>query len=207
MRQAAVEHAVDLFHRYQIDTGSAVALEVGGTRRVWLETSHYVPSDAQEPDAGSRAAQLSPELQGPRPEVIVTDNPLLRILPHLKLLDYGFNADALGTSSDTQADFLDEASIARLADRYDLVLSFDTLEHVSDPFAFCHNLVRVARPGGSIYLATVFGWEYHPSPKDYWRFSPDGLRVCFAGTPARMLECNWHVFGVSVFAWLQKVKK
>ncbi len=139
-----------------------------------------------------------------RAGVVVTDNPLLETFPDLQFLDYGFNASALGTESNMQADFLDPACAAALADQYDLVLCFDTLEHVSDPFAFCRHLVQVTRPGGYIYLATVFSWEYHPSPHDYFRFSPDGLGACFAGTPAEMIKCGWHKPEISVFAFLRK---
>jgi hypothetical protein len=73
---------------------------------------------------------------------------------------------------------------------------------VSDPFTFCRNLVRVAKPGGLIYLATVFSWEYHPSPQDYFRFSPEGLRQCFAGAGAEVLEADWDMPGVSVYICL-----
>ena len=37
---------------------------------------------------------------------------------------------------------------------FDLVTSFQVLEHVSDPVAFLRELARVARPGGTVILAT-----------------------------------------------------
>jgi SAM-dependent methyltransferase len=39
-------------------------------------------------------------------------------------------------------------------DSFDLVTSFQVLEHVADPAAFLGELVRVARPGGTVILAT-----------------------------------------------------
>jgi hypothetical protein len=40
-------------------------------------------------------------------------------------------------------------------------------------------MIFVAKPGGYIYVATVFEWPYHPSPEDYFRFIPAGLRELF----------------------------
>ena len=77
------------------------------------------------------------------------------------------------------ADFLDPQTIVPLRAGYDLVLSFDTLEHVRDPFLFCEHLIAVAKPGAYLFVATVFDWPYHPAPEDYFRFSPAGLRELF----------------------------
>ncbi len=205
MRQSAVEHALGLFRRYDITLEGLAALDVGGTREVWLELSRFVT-----PKPGALLAQKALRRIGlaavspPRPAVIVTGNPLLERIPQLQFLDYGFNEAALGTNADIKGDFLDPACVSCLNGKYDLALSFDTLEHVNDPFTFCRHLVEVTRPGGHIYLATVFAWEYHPSPRDYFRFSPDGLLACFAGTDAAVIECDWHVPEVSVFAFLQR---
>jgi hypothetical protein len=75
---------------------------------------------------------------------------------------------------------------------------------VSDPFTFCRNLVRIAQPGGVIYLATVFSWEYHPSPQDYYRFSPEGLRECFARTEGEVLACGWDTPDISVYICVRR---
>ncbi|MBI3748918.1 MAG: class I SAM-dependent methyltransferase [Chloroflexi bacterium] len=39
-------------------------------------------------------------------------------------------------------------------DSFDLVTSFQVLEHVSDPLAYLRELARVVRPGGELFLAT-----------------------------------------------------
>ena len=135
-----------------------------------------------------RLGGIVPVVQPPTTQVIVSDNPLLTMIPNIQFFDRGFNADAIATASDVEGDFLLERDVLPLENQFDLVLSFDTLEHVSDPFTFCRNLVRVARPGGHIFLATVFAWEYHPSPEDYFRFSPTGLIESFANSGADVLE-------------------
>ena len=50
------------------------------------------------------------------------------------------------------------------------------LEHVDDPVKSISELHRVLRPGGRIWVEVPFNQPYHPSPDDYWRVSPAGLR-------------------------------
>jgi SAM-dependent methyltransferase len=125
-------------------------------------------------------------------------NPLLERHPGLVLLDGGYTQQALGTTAHTEADFLDGSLIEAIEQAFDLVYCFDTLEHVSNPFLFSQHLLAITKPGGHIYVATVFEWMYHPSPEDYFRFSPSGLRELFRN-PLNGLrdECTvlWHGWG------------
>jgi len=125
-------------------------------------------------------------------------NPLLEISPKLTFLDKGFNIEHIGGAAEEQVDFLEAETISHLRSRFDLVYCFDTLEHVSNPFLFCEHLVDITRPGGYLYVSTVFQWPYHPSPEDYFRFSPDGLRELFCSPANRLHEeveviwCGWE---------------
>jgi SAM-dependent methyltransferase len=74
-------------------------------------------------------------------------------------------------------------------DKYDMVISFDTLEHTPNPFEVCSNIIKMIKPDGLVYLATVFSWKLH-GRQDYFRFSPDGLRVCFENK-ATEISCGW----------------
>jgi hypothetical protein len=134
----------------------------------------------------------------------VEPNPLLDVFPNITLLDHGFTVELLRTDTTLQANFLDPTVVQRLENTFDVVLSFDTLEHVADPFTFCRNLVTIAVAGGHIYVQTVFSWEYHPSPRDYFRYSPEGLEQCFANVPATVSQSGWITPGVSTFVLLRK---
>jgi SAM-dependent methyltransferase len=49
------------------------------------------------------------------------------------------------------------------------------LEHVRDPARVIAEIARVLEPGGYAHLVTPFCHPFHEYPKDYRRFTPDGL--------------------------------
>lgn len=51
------------------------------------------------------------------------------------------------------------------------------LEHMKNPEKVISEMHRVLKSGGYLYLSTNFITPYHPSPKDYYRWTADGLRV------------------------------
>ena len=73
---------------------------------------------------------------------------------------------------------------------FDLALSQEVVEHVDDPFHAVREMVRVLRPGGTIYLQVPFVIGYHPGPEDYWRFTRAGLEALMrqAGIPAAHIQ-------------------
>ncbi len=177
MRASAVRDCLKVLEAFGVDPKKGTALDVGGTAEVYLLDDGKVEVEA---------------------------NPLTKLIPHLTLLDRGFNESELGTTTDEQVDFLIPGSIEHLRDSFDIVFSFDTLEHVANPFKFCEHLLRVAKPGGYVYLSTIFSWVYHPSPEDYFRFSPAGLDACFAdASEGCVLWSGWESDerGVGILAY------
>ena len=55
------------------------------------------------------------------------------------------------------------------------------LEHVHDPLRVMGEIRRVLAPGGYAHLVTPFCHPFHEYPKDYRRFTPDGLRQLTGG--------------------------
>lgn len=66
-------------------------------------------------------------------------------------------------------------------DPFDVVLCEQVLEHVVDPFGAAANLRALCKPGGHVIVSTPFLIRVHELPlygmKDYWRFTPRGLRT------------------------------
>ena len=50
------------------------------------------------------------------------------------------------------------------------------LEHVRHPERVMREIERVLAPGGFVHLVTPFCHPFHEYPKDYRRFTPDGLK-------------------------------
>jgi SAM-dependent methyltransferase len=51
------------------------------------------------------------------------------------------------------------------------------LEHVRDPGQVARELCRVLAPGGYLHLVTPFCHPFHEYPRDYRRFTLDGLKL------------------------------
>ena len=83
------------------------------------------------------------------------------------------------------------------ADRYDLVLLTQVLEHLPEPKEVLQELRRVLKPGGSLWLSTPLYFEEHEQPHDYYRYTQFGLQylVTEAGFELRELEWLEGYFG------------
>jgi SAM-dependent methyltransferase len=60
-------------------------------------------------------------------------------------------------------------------DVFDAVCSEQVLEHVRNPQEVIAEMIRVTKPGGSIYISVPFIYPYHPSPDDFSRWSIEGV--------------------------------
>jgi SAM-dependent methyltransferase len=59
---------------------------------------------------------------------------------------------------------------------YDMVASFQVLEHVWDVVTYLREARRALRKDGWLLLSTHGAWLYHPHPHDYRRWTGEGLR-------------------------------
>jgi len=60
---------------------------------------------------------------------------------------------------------------------YSTVLCLETLEHVHDPRQLLANVHFALAEGGWLVVTTTMGQMIHNHPNDYWRFTPNGLRL------------------------------
>jgi SAM-dependent methyltransferase len=77
------------------------------------------------------------------------------------------------------------AEVDLIADAYDIpladgsvdtVLLTEVLEHLEDPEKALAECRRVLRSGGYVIATTPFSWPLHEQPRDFFRYSPYGLR-------------------------------
>jgi SAM-dependent methyltransferase len=59
---------------------------------------------------------------------------------------------------------------------FDFVISDQVIEHLEGPQKAIEESYRVLKKGGIAIHTTCFMNYIHPSPKDFWRLSPDALR-------------------------------
>lgn len=53
------------------------------------------------------------------------------------------------------------------------------LEHVKNPFLAAVNIQNALKDKGTLLLSVPFVWRQHGYPSDYWRFTPEAVRVLF----------------------------
>jgi len=69
-----------------------------------------------------------------------------------------------------------------------LVLNLESLEHLPYPQKAIDEIHRVLRPDGLLILTTVMHFKIHRAPKDYWRFTPDGIELLLSRF--KILDCT-----------------
>ena len=84
------------------------------------------------------------------------------------------------------------------------ILCLSVLEHCRQPFLMAANMQRLLAPGGVLYVSVPFAWEIHGFPADYWRFTPDSLRLLFPGIDFSPDSCAYHSQDQGIFYPLEK---
>lgn len=73
------------------------------------------------------------------------------------------------------ADICSIADIDKIEGKYDVILLFEVLEHVSNPFIALQNLRGKIKNDGTLYITTPFNFRIHGPLPDNWRFTIHGL--------------------------------
>lgn len=72
-----------------------------------------------------------------------------------------------------------EAMIA--ANRFDVIVCTEVLEHTLKPFNAVAEMARILKPGGFALVTVPFNLRIHGPLPDCWRFTEHGLRSLFDG--------------------------
>ncbi len=101
----------------------------------------------------------------------------------------------------TKPDFLYDGVTLPFEDAsFDTVLSVSVLEHTARPNELLTEMARVLKEDGVLILSAPFSFRLHEEPHDYFRYSPHGLRVMFAGVGLEVVDVIpqgtlWSVLG------------
>ena len=106
-------------------------------------------------------------------DVGAMDSPYKKYISHTKYqtldIDEKTNPDIIG----------DLHRIPNNKESFDTVIATEVLEHLQNPQQAINEIYRILKPRGICVLSTRFVQLYHPSPKDYYRFSEDSLKHLF----------------------------
>lgn len=69
----------------------------------------------------------------------------------------------------------------------------NVIEHIQNPFRVFAALYQIMKVDSLLIIETVFSFPYHPSPNDYWRYTPDCLRYISEQAGFIVLECDWRM--------------
>jgi SAM-dependent methyltransferase len=93
---------------------------------------------------------------------------------------------------------------------FDTVVSFETLEHVSESTTMIAEMRRVVKSGGAVIVSVPFLWGEHCRPHDYYRFTTFGLRHVFETVGLRVVHQErvggfWTFYGQRLSYYVDSV--
>jgi SAM-dependent methyltransferase len=87
-------------------------------------------------------------------------------------------------------------------DSVDFVISSVVLEHVKDPFACAREMMRVLRPGGTLFCIVPFLQPRHGYPHHYYNMTKDGLLNLFDGLIVREVDIPDYLHPMAAITWI-----
>jgi SAM-dependent methyltransferase len=115
----------------------------------------------------------------------------------------------------------EDASVDVIASAYDVPLEDDTadtvllsavLEHLERPDLALAECRRLLKPGGHLVITAPFIWHIHEQPRDFFRFSPYGLRYLIESAGLEVVELvplagAWTTFSLEFSYAIRKYRR
>jgi hypothetical protein len=114
-------------------------------------------------------------------------------------------SEFLGTDIQAGPDVDIVADLHRLTDvvgteRFDVILSCSTFEHLKYPTLAAHELMKALKQGGLLFVQTHQSFPLHGYPNDYFRFSQDALASLFGTQMGFEVIATNYDFPVRLYA-------
>jgi ubiquinone/menaquinone biosynthesis C-methylase UbiE len=87
---------------------------------------------------------------------------------------------------------------------FEALISIAVLEHVKNPFECAREIVRVLKPGGTLYVDVPFLQSYHGYPDHYYNMTMNGLRNLFRES-IEIEQCFSSHTPLKLFPWYLKI--
>lgn len=84
----------------------------------------------------------------------------------------GANVDVIGDAHKL-SDYFKENQ------KFDLIVSLYVFEHLAMPWVVAGEIMKMLKPGGSVFVIAPFAFAAHERPWDFFRFSEQGLKMLF----------------------------
>ena len=94
----------------------------------------------------------------------------------------------------------------------DTLLLTSVMEHLEQPERALAECRRLLRPGGHLIMTAPFIWPVHEQPRDFFRYSPDGLRFLLESAGFELVELEplagaWTTFSLELAYALRRYRK
>jgi SAM-dependent methyltransferase len=114
-------------------------------------------------------------------------------------------SEFLGTDVEDGADVDIVADAHRLSaavgeERFDVILSCSTFEHLKYPTLAAHEIMKSLKVGGVLYVQTHQSFPLHGYPSDYFRFSQEALASLFGTTMGLEIVATNNDFPAQIFS-------
>ncbi|MGO9119726.1 MAG: methyltransferase domain-containing protein [Desulfomonilaceae bacterium] len=83
---------------------------------------------------------------------------------------------------------------------FSIIILFDVMEHLSDPFGAVRNCAKWLKPGGLLLVAVPQYWHLHGWPNDYFRYTIYGLEEIARRAGLAIVD-SWPMGGACVLIW------
>ena len=144
--------------------------------KAFLKKLYFVPNATLNTGASRNIRSFSRLLAATSAPVLLNVGSGNRFLGGSRLGDGNARLVNLDITPRSTADVVGDAQQLPFADgAFDGIICQAVLEHVARPQKVIAEMYRVLRCGGILYIEVPFLQGYHPSPRDFFRYTLEGL--------------------------------
>lgn len=86
-----------------------------------------------------------------------------------------------------------EEMLPKYEDLFGTAVCLNVIEHVINPFEVFKAIYAMMLRGGLVIVTTVLNFPVHAAPRDFWRYTPDCLRMLGEYAGFEVLEADFHL--------------